>query len=52
VRRETRAMTRREVITKAIAKQLSRVQTAEIIGSSRARCGGYAGGWSITDWTR
>jgi transposase len=32
VRREARAMTRREVITKAIAKQLSWVQAAEIIG--------------------
>jgi transposase len=30
--REARAMTRREVITKAIAKQLSWVQAAEIIG--------------------
>jgi transposase len=30
--RETRAMTRREVITKAIAKQLSWVQAAEIVG--------------------
>jgi transposase len=32
VRREARAMTRREVITKAIAKRLSWVQAAEIIG--------------------
>src|SRR5499427_5969523 len=32
VRREARAMTRREVITKAIAKRLSWVQVAEIIG--------------------
>src|ERR1700730_6519922 len=32
VRREARAMTRREVITKAIAKQLSWVQAAEIVG--------------------
>jgi transposase len=32
VRREVRAMTRREVITKAIAKRLSWVQAAEIIG--------------------
>jgi transposase len=32
VRREARAMTRREVITKAIAKQLTWIQAAEIIG--------------------
>lgn len=32
VRREARAMTRREVITKAIARRLSWVQAAEIIG--------------------
>jgi transposase len=32
VRREARAMTRREVITKAIARQLNWVQAAEIIG--------------------
>jgi hypothetical protein len=32
VRREARAMTRREVITKAIAKQLSWVQAAAIVG--------------------
>lgn len=32
VRREARAMTRREVITKAIARQLSWVQAAEILG--------------------
>jgi len=32
VRREAQAMTRREVITKAIAKRLSWVQAAEIIG--------------------
>jgi transposase len=32
VRREARAMTRREVITKAIARQLSWVQAAEIVG--------------------
>jgi transposase len=32
VQREARAMTRREVITKAIAKRLSWVQAAEIIG--------------------
>jgi transposase len=32
VRREARAMTRREVITKAIAKRLSWLQAAEIIG--------------------
>jgi transposase len=32
VRREARAMTRREVITKAIAKRLSWIQAAEIIG--------------------
>src|ERR1700737_2405227 len=32
--REARAMTRREVITKAITKQLSRVQAAEILGIS------------------
>src|SRR5947209_3131540 len=32
VRREARAMTRREVITQAIVKQLSWVQAAEIIG--------------------
>ena len=30
--REARAMTRREVITKAIARQLSWVQAAEIVG--------------------
>ena len=30
--REARAMTRREVITKAIAKQLTWIQAAEIIG--------------------
>src|SRR3984893_19166629 len=33
-RREARAMTRREVITKAIAKQLSWVQAAAILGIS------------------
>ena len=32
VRREARAMTRREIITKAIAKRLSWIQAAEIIG--------------------
>src|SRR5438445_8904356 len=32
--REARAMTRREVITKAISKQLSWVQAAEIVGIS------------------
>ncbi|MBV8773359.1 MAG: helix-turn-helix domain-containing protein [Deltaproteobacteria bacterium] len=32
VRREARTMTRREVITKAIVKQLSWVQAAEIVG--------------------
>ena len=32
VRREVRAMTRREVITKAIAKQLTWVQATEIVG--------------------
>src|SRR6516165_3305300 len=32
VRREARAMTRREVITKAIAKQLTWLQAAEIVG--------------------
>ena len=32
VRQEARAMTRREVITKAIARQPSWVQAAEIIG--------------------
>src|SRR5215472_5114621 len=32
VQREARAMTRREVITKAIAKRLSWVEAAEIIG--------------------
>src|SRR5215472_11002176 len=32
VRREGRAMTRREIITKAIAKRLSWIQAAEIIG--------------------
>jgi len=31
IRREARAMTRREVITKAIARQLSWVQAAEIL---------------------
>jgi transposase len=34
VGREARAMTRREVITKAITKQLSWVQAAEILGIS------------------
>src|ERR1700737_1467974 len=34
VGREARAMTRREVITKAITKHLSRVQAAEILGIS------------------
>ena len=32
VRREVRAMTRREVITKAIAKQLSWIQAAQVLG--------------------
>lgn len=32
IRREARAMTRREVITKAIARQLSWVQAAEVLG--------------------
>jgi transposase len=32
VRREARAMTRREVLTKAIARQLSWVQAAEVLG--------------------
>jgi hypothetical protein len=32
--REARAMTRREVITKAITKQLSWVQATEIVGIS------------------
>jgi hypothetical protein len=50
VRREARAMTRREVITKLIAKQLSWVHAPEIIGIEprqmrRIRCG-----WSITGW--
>ena len=31
--REAQAMTRREVITKAIARQLSWVQAAEIVGA-------------------
>jgi len=39
--REARAMTRREVITKAISKQLSWVQAAEILGISGGICGGY-----------
>ena len=39
VRREARAMTRREVITKAIAKQLSWVQAAEIIGVTPRQMG-------------
>jgi hypothetical protein len=34
VGREARAMTRREVITKAITKQLSWVQASEILGVS------------------
>ena len=34
VGREARAMTRREVITKAITKQLSWVQASEILGIS------------------
>jgi hypothetical protein len=50
--REARAMTRREVIAKAIAKQLSWVETAEISESSRARCGALSGGWSTTGWTQ
>ncbi len=32
VRREVRAMTRREVITKAIVRQLSWAQAAEVLG--------------------
>jgi hypothetical protein len=39
--REARVMTRREVITKAIAKQLSWVQASEILGISAGICGGY-----------
>ena len=39
--REARAMTRREVIIKAITKQLSWVQAAEILGISARICDGY-----------
>ena len=39
--REARAMTRREVITKAIAGQLSWVAAADIVGNdARGRCAG------------
>jgi hypothetical protein len=44
VRREARAMTRREIITKAIAKRL------RLLESNRAKCDEFVGGWSITGW--
>ena len=37
LRREARAMTQREMITKAITKQLSSVQAGEILGRSRTK---------------
>lgn len=39
--RETWAMTRRAVITKAIARQLSWLQAREILESAPGRCSGY-----------
>jgi hypothetical protein len=39
--REARAMTWREVITKAIAKQLTWVQAKRFWASALAICGGY-----------
>ena len=39
VRREVRAMTRQEVITKAIARQITWLQAAQILGPAAPRSG-------------
>ena len=39
VRREVRAMTRQEVITKAIARQMTLLQAAQILGPAAPRSG-------------